>query len=148
MVGEEGVYRAYDNPYVDKTPYGWVVDPVGLRLTLRKLYDRYQLPILITENGYGSPDELDEEGCINDIERIDYLKRHIEAIQDAITDGVDVFGYQPWSAIDVVSTHQGFNKRYGFIYIDRTDQDLKELKRIKKESFYWYQDVIKHNGVN
>ncbi|MFW7394364.1 family 1 glycosylhydrolase, partial [Vagococcus fluvialis] len=79
---------------------------------------------------------------------IDYLKRHIEAIQDAITDGVDVFGYQPWSAIDVVSTHQGFNKRYGFIYIDRTDQDLKELKRIKKESFYWYQDVIKHNGVN
>ncbi|WP_288393950.1 glycoside hydrolase family 1 protein [uncultured Vagococcus sp.] len=148
MVGEEGVYRAYDNPYVDKTPYGWVVDPIGLRLTLRKLYDRYQLPILITENGYGSPDELDEEGRINDIERIDYLKRHIEAIQDAITDGVDVFGYQPWSAIDVVSTHQGFNKRYGFIYVDRTDQDLKELKRIKKESFYWYQDVIKHNGVN
>ncbi len=132
MLGEEGVYRAAENPYVDKTPYGWVVDPTGLRLTLRKLYDRYDLPILITENGYGRPDIVEEDRRINDQDRIDYLAKHILAIQAALTDGVDVFGYLPWSAIDVVSTHQGFNKRYGFIYVDRTDENLKELKRIKK----------------
>lgn len=147
MLGEEGVYRAAENPYVGKTPYGWVVDPTGLRLTLRKLYDRYNLPILITENGYGAPDKLEEDGTIHDPERITYLTQHIQAIQEAITDGVDVFGYLPWSAIDVVSTHQGFNKRYGFIYVDRTDHELKELKRIKKDSFYWYQQVIARNGL-
>lgn len=147
MLGEEGVYRAAENPYVDKTPYGWVVDPTGLRLTLRKLYDRYDLPILITENGYGAPDKVDEYGEIHDEQRIDYLARHIQAIQEALTDGVEVLGYLPWSAIDVVSTHQGFNKRYGFIYVDRTDQDLKELKRIRKASYYWYQKVIAQNGL-
>lgn len=147
MLGEEGVYRAAENPYVDKTPYGWVVDPTGLRLTLRKLYDRYDLPILITENGYGAPDKVDEHGEIHDEQRIDYLARHIQAIQEALTDGVEVLGYLPWSAIDVVSTHQGFNKRYGFIYVDRTDQDLKELKRIRKASYYWYQKVIAQNGL-
>ena len=147
MLGEEGVYRAAENPYVDKTPYGWVVDPTGLRLTLRKLYDRYDLPILITENGYGAPDIVEEDRRINDQDRIDYLAKHILAIQAALTDGVDVFGYLPWSAIDVVSTHQGFNKRYGFIYVDRTDENLKELKRIKKESFFWYQKVIARNGL-
>ncbi|MGM0125638.1 6-phospho-beta-glucosidase [Enterococcus sp. AZ194] len=148
MLGEEGVYRAAENPYVDKTPYGWVVDPIGLRLTLRKLYDRYGLPILITENGYGAPDTLEVNGSIHDPERINYLAQHIYAIQEAITDGVQVIGYLPWSAIDVVSTHQGFNKRYGFIYVDRTDSDLKELKRWKKDSFYWYQKVIQRNGLN
>jgi 6-phospho-beta-glucosidase len=147
MLGEEGVYRAAENPYVGKTPYGWVVDPTGLRLTLRKLYDRYNLPILITENGYGAPDRLEDDGSVRDQERITYLSQHIYAIQEAITDGVDVLGYLPWSAIDVVSTHQGFNKRYGFIYIDRTDQELKELQRIKKDSFYWYQQVIARNGL-
>lgn len=148
MLGEEGVYRAAENPYVDKTPYGWVVDPTGLRLTLRKLYDRYELPILITENGYGAPDTIDEEGKIQDTDRIHYLAKHITAIQEALTDGVDVIGYLPWSAIDVVSTHQGFNKRYGFIYVDRTDKELKTLKRIRKDSFYWYQKVIAQNGLD
>ncbi|MBO1304901.1 glycoside hydrolase family 1 protein [Enterococcus sp. 669A] len=148
MLGEEGVYRAAENPYVDKTPYGWVVDPTGLRLTLRKLYDRYELPILITENGYGAPDTVGEDGKIQDNDRIDYLQKHIFVIQEALTDGVDVIGYCPWSAIDVVSTHQGFNKRYGFIYVDRTDKELKTLKRIKKESFYWYQKVISQNGLS
>lgn len=148
MLGEEGVYRAAENPYVDKTPYGWVIDPTGLRLTLRKLYDRYNLPILITENGYGAPDVVDENGEIKDELRIAFLAQHIHAIQEAITDGVDVFGYLPWSAIDVVSTHQGFNKRYGFIYVDRTDNDLRELKRLKKASYYWYQKVIASNGLD
>ena len=148
MLGEEGVYRAAENPYVDKTPYGWVVDASGLRLTLRKLYDRYELPILITENGYGAPDKMDSNGEIHDVERIDYLRKHIRAIQEALTDGVQVLGYLPWSAIDVVSTHQGFNKRYGFIYVDRTDTDLKELARVKKDSFYWYKKVISQNGLD
>lgn len=148
MLGEEGVYRAAENPYVDKTPYGWVVDPVGLRLTLRKLYDRYNLPILITENGYGQSDIIEDDNTIEDDDRINYLTDHIQSIQEAITDGVQVLGYLPWSAIDVVSTHQGFNKRYGFIYVDRTENDLKELKRIPKKSFFWYQEVIKRNGLN
>lgn len=148
MLGEEGVYRAAENPYADKTPYGWVVDPVGLRLTLRKLYDRYNLPILITENGYGQSDIIEDDNTIEDDDRINYLTDHIQSIQEAITDGVQVLGYLPWSAIDVVSTHQGFNKRYGFIYVDRTENDLKELKRIPKKSFFWYQEVIKRNGLN
>lgn len=148
MLGEEGIYRAAENPYVDKTPYGWVVDPVGLRLTLRKLYDRYNLPILITENGYGQSDIIEDDNTIEDDDRINYLTDLIQSIQEAITDGVQVLGYLPWSAIDVVSTHQGFNKRYGFIYVDRTENDLKELKRIPKKSFFWYQEVIKRNGLN
>lgn len=148
MLGEEGVYRPAENDYVSKTPYGWVVDPVGLRLTLRRLYDRYELPIMITENGYGAQDEVDSDGKIHDGERIDYLSKHINQIQLALTDGVQVIGYCPWSAIDVVSTHQGFNKRYGFVYVNRTDQDLKELTRIKKNSFEWYQQVIRQNGTD
>lgn len=148
MLGEEGVYRPAENDYVSKTPYGWVVDPVGLRVTLRKLYDRYELPILITENGYGAPDERGSDGKIHDLERISYLAKHIAEIQHALTDGVEVIGYCPWSAIDVVSTHQGFNKRYGFVFVDRTDQDIKSLERVKKDSFGWYQQVIFHNGLD
>lgn len=147
MLGEEGVYRAAENPYVGKTEYGWVVDPVGLRMTLRKVCERYNLPIIITENGIGSRDILEADKSVHDSYRIDYLKAHIEQIQMALTDGVEVIGYCPWSAIDVVSTHQGYGKRYGFIYVDRDEFDLKELKRYKKDSFYWYREVIAHNGL-
>lgn len=147
MLGEPGVYRAADNPWVEKTPYGWVVDPVGLRLTLRKTWERYHLPILITENGMGAPDVLEEGDIIADDYRIDFLRRHIEQMQLAIDDGVSLMGYCPWSAIDVVSTHQGYGKRYGFIYVDRDEQDLKALRRIRKASFSWYQRVIASNGA-
>ncbi|WP_072989225.1 glycoside hydrolase family 1 protein [Clostridium cavendishii] len=146
MLGEQGVYRAAENPYVDKTKYGWVIDPVGLRLTLRKVYERYNLPILITENGIGAPDVVEENDVINDDYRIDYIKKHLEQLQLAITDGVKVIGYCPWSAIDVVSTHQGYGKRYGFIYVNRDEFDLKDLRRIKKKSFNWYKNVIATNG--
>jgi 6-phospho-beta-glucosidase len=146
MLGEQGVYRAAENPYVDKTKYGWVIDPVGLRLTLRKVFERYHLPILITENGIGAPDELQEDGTIDDNYRIEFMGAHLKQLQMAITDGVDVLGYCPWAAIDVVSTHQGFGKRYGFIYINRSEYDLMDLKRIKKNSFYWYQKLIETNG--
>lgn len=146
MLGEPGVYRPAENPYVDKTPYGWVVDPIGLRLTLRKVYERYGLPVLITENGMGAPDKLEADGTINDDYRIAFLQSHIEQMQLAIADGVDLMGYCPWAAIDVVSTHQGYAKRYGFIYVDRNEADLKALKRIRKRSFWWYKDVIARNG--
>ncbi|WP_252247721.1 glycoside hydrolase family 1 protein [Clostridium sp. ZS6] len=146
MLGEQGVYRAAENPYVDKTKYGWVVDPIGLRMTLRKVSERYDLPILITENGIGVPDKLEENETINDDYRIDYIRKHLEQLKLAINDGVEVMGYCPWSAIDVVSTHQGYGKRYGFIYVNRDEFDLKDLRRIKKKSFNWYKNVINTNG--
>ncbi|MEO2506962.1 glycoside hydrolase family 1 protein [Clostridium paraputrificum] len=148
MLGEPGVYRAAENPYVSKTKYGWVVDPVGLRMTLRKVTERYNLPILITENGYGDNDILEENDTINDDDRIEFIKQHLEQLKLAICDGVEVIGYCPWSAIDVVSTHQGYGKRYGFIYVNRGEFDLMDLRRIKKKSFYWYQNIIKNNGNN
>lgn len=134
-----------ENPYVEKTKYGWVIDPVGFRYTLRKVYERYHLPILVTENGIGAPDIL-EDGKIHDDYRIDFLEKHLEQMKLAITDGVEMLGYCPWSAIDVVSTHQGYQKRYGFIYVDRDEFDLKEMKRYPKDSYYWYQKVIAENG--
>ena len=148
MLGEPGVYRAAENPYVDKSKYGWVVDPVGLRMTLRKVSERYNLPILITENGYGDKDILEENDVINDDDRIDFIRNHLEQLQLAIADGVEMLGYCPWSAIDVVSTHQGYGKRYGFIYVNRGEFDLKDLRRIKKKSFYWYKNIIESNGKN
>jgi 6-phospho-beta-glucosidase len=122
------------------------IDPTGLRITLRELYEYYHLPLIITENGCGVPDTLTEDGKVHDDYRIDYLRRHIQACQEAITDGVDLFGYSPWSAIDLVSTHQGITKRYGFIYINRDEFDLKDMARIKKDSFYWYKKCIASNG--
>ena len=137
MLGEQGVYRPAENEYVGKTQYGWVVDPVGFRYTLRKTYERYRLPILITENGIGAPDTLEEDGSIHDAYRIDFIREHLHQMK---------LGYCPWAAIDVVSTHQGYRKRYGFIYVDRDEFELKELKRYRKDSFYWYQNVIRENG--
>ena len=144
-----GLAANVSNPLQEQTSYGMGIDPVGLRVTLRQLWERYHLPLLITENGCGVPDELVfEEGqpCIHDDYRIDYLRRHIQACQEAITDGVDLMGYSPWSAFDLISTHQGITKRYGLIYVDRDEFDLKEMKRYRKDSFFWYQKVIDSNG--
>ena len=113
---------------------------------LREVYERYALPVIITENGLGAYDKVEEEDTINDDYRIDYLRKHIEQARLAITDGVDLMGYCPWSAIDLISTHQGFQKRYGFIYVNRDEFDLKDLRRIRKKSFFWYKNVIKTNG--
>lgn len=146
MYGEEGVYRAANNPHIAKTQYKWSVDPIGLRLTLRSVWDKYHLPIMISENGLGQADTL-KNGQIDDQYRINFLEEHIKQMNLAIQDGVDLFGYCPWSALDLVSTHQGYGKRYGFIYIDRDEFDLKKLERIPKKSFWWYRDVIKNNGI-
>lgn len=147
IIGEEGVYRAANNQYLETTEYGWMIDSIGLRVTLRRIYDRYHMPILITENGIGAKDELAKDGKIHDHYRIDYLQRHFHQAQLAITDGVDLIGYCPWSFMDLVSTHQGYGKRYGFVFIDRDEKNIKQLKRIKKDSFYWYRDIIQNNGL-
>ncbi|WP_258296384.1 glycoside hydrolase family 1 protein [Paenibacillus peoriae] len=146
IVGEPGAYRGSVNPNLQTTEFGWEIDPVGFRTTLRQIYSRYHLPLIVTENGLGAFDKLEEGDVVNDPYRIDFFKKHIEQIQLAITDGVEVFGFCPWSAIDLVSTHQGSSKRYGFIYVDREEFDLKDLRRIGKQSFYWYQKLISTNG--
>ncbi|MGY3717891.1 glycoside hydrolase family 1 protein [Sutcliffiella cohnii] len=146
VIGEAGVYKGHTNEHLEKTEFGWEIDPTGFRITLREIYSRYNLPLIITENGLGAFDELENDGTVHDPYRIEYLGKHIEQIQLAISDGVDVFGYCPWSAIDLVSTHQGCKKRYGFIFVNRDEFDLMDLKRIRKDSFYWYQNVIKTNG--
>ncbi|WP_195618177.1 glycoside hydrolase family 1 protein [Clostridium paraputrificum] len=145
-LGERGVYKAEYNPNLRRTPFNWEIDPVGFRATLRSVYERYHLPVIITENGLGEYDDLNDDETVNDDYRIDYLREQIEQAKLAITDGVELFGFCPWSALDLVSTHSGFKKRYGFIYIDRDEFDLKDLKRIRKKSFYWYKDVINSNG--
>lgn len=143
-----GYCRDEKNPYLVVSEYGAQIDPMGLRLVLNEYYNRYHLPIIITENGLGAVDNLTSDNRVCDDYRIDYLKKHIRAISLAIEDGVDVFGYCPWSFMDLLSSHQGFKKRYGFVYINRTDHDLKDLSRIPKDSFYWYQKVIASNGRN
>ncbi|HEY0186291.1 MAG TPA: glycoside hydrolase family 1 protein [Cellulomonas sp.] len=147
LIGEAGVYRGVTNPYLTTSEFGWEMDPVGFRTTFRQLYDRYRLPLLVTENGLGAPDVLEADGSVHDPYRIAYLRDHVQQIQEAVTDGVEVLGYCPWSALDLVSTHQGMRKRYGFIYVDRDEDDLHGLARHRKDSFTWYQGVIATNGL-
>ncbi|OUC52385.1 6-phospho-beta-glucosidase [Eggerthia catenaformis] len=144
--GEAGYYKGYDNPNLVKTEFGWEIDPLGFRATMREMYSRYRLPMIVTENGLGAYDTLTEDGKIHDDYRIAYLKAHIEQLKLAISDGVEMIGYCPWSAIDLVSTHEGIRKRYGFIYVDTTDEKTGTLNRYRKDSFYWYKKVIKTNG--
>ncbi len=146
--GEKGVYAGAQNPYLPKTEFGWEIDPIGFRNTFRAIWDRYHLPLLVTENGLGAFDKLEADGSVHDGYRIDYLRDHIAEIQLAVSDGVEVLGYCPWSAIDLVSTHQGVAKRYGFIYVNRDEFDLLDLARHRKDSFGWYSKVIASNGAD
>lgn len=137
------------NPYLETSDWGWQIDPDGLRIALNDLYHRYQLPIFIVENGLGAHDTLTKDGKIHDDYRIDYLRKHIKAMKDAVSDGVDLMGYTPWGCIDLVSASTGeMSKRYGFIYVDLDDNGHGSLKRYRKDSFYWYQEVIATNGEN
>lgn len=146
-IEEEGFYQGAANTNLPFTEFGWQVDPLGFKTTLMEIYARYNLPLLVTENGLGAFDKVEPDGSIIDDYRISYLNDHIKSMQDAILCGVNVFGYCPWSAIDLISTHQGFEKRYGFIYVNRDNVDLKDLSRKKKKSFSWYHDVIVTNGL-
>ncbi|MCZ2491549.1 glycoside hydrolase family 1 protein [Dellaglioa carnosa] len=135
------------NPYLKASDWGWQIDPTGLRIALNELYQRYQKPLFIVENGFGAKDEADEDKFVNDDYRIDYLRSHIEAMADAINDGVNLMGYTPWGCIDLVSASTGqMSKRYGFIYVDLNDEGQGTLNRFKKKSFSWYKEVIKTNG--
>ena len=142
------MYKSVRNEYLGKTEFGWEIDPVGFRATIREMYSRYHLPMLVTENGLGAYDTLTEDGKIHDQYRIKYLQDHIHQIQEAINDGAEMLGYNPWSAIDLISTHEGMKKRYGFIYVDRDEFDLGTLKRYLKDSGYWYKKVIASNGAD
>ncbi len=144
--GVAGMYKSYRNPNLQQTEFGWEIDPVGFRATIREMDSRYDLPMLVTENGLGAYDKVGEDGKIHDPYRIEYLRRHIEQIQEAITDGAEMLGYNPWSAIDLISTHEGMRKRYGFIYVDREDFDLGTMERQIKDSGWWYKKVIESNG--
>lgn len=139
-------YQTVDSSFLNKTDWNWIIDPTGLEVSLRRINSRYNLPILITENGLGAFDEL-EDGEVHDDYRIEFLKSHIEAIENAINVGVDVMGYCTWSFQDLFSWLNGYQKRYGFIYVDRDEESEKELKRYKKDSFYWYKTVIENNGI-
>ena len=136
------------NPYLEESEWGWPIDAEGLRLVLNRLYDKYQLPLMIVENGLGALDTIEEDGSINDDYRINYLRKHIEQIKIAIEyDGVEVWGYTPWGCIDLVSAGTGeMKKRYGFVYVDMDDLGNGSLKRTKKKSFDWYKKVIQSNG--
>lgn len=146
--GIPGLFKNVTNPYLEKTNWDWEIDPTGLRIGLRRIASRYHLPILITENGLGEYDELTEDHKIHDRYRIDYLRAHIQAVQEAITDGVEMLGYCTWSFTDLLSWLNGYQKRYGFVYVDRYETDEKSLTRYKKDSFYWYKNVITSNGDN
>lgn len=144
-MSEPGLYRRVKNKDFARTEFDWAIDPVGMRVTANEVCSRYGLPIIITENGLGNTDVL-ENGKVHDDYRIDFLRSHVEQVQLAMTDGAEIFGYCAWSAIDLISTKEGFRKRYGFVYVDREDFELKELKRYRKDSFYWYKKVIASNG--
>lgn len=144
---EGNIIRSVKNPYLQASQWGWGIDPLGLRITMNQLYDRYQKPLFIVENGLGAKDEIRQDGSIQDDYRIDYLRSHIQAMKEAMEDGVELLGYTVWSCIDIVSASTGeMSKRYGFIYVDRADDGSGTLQRRKKKSFYWYKKVIESNG--
>lgn len=137
-----------DNPFLSASDWGWTIDPVGLRYVLNRLWDRYQLPLFIVENGFGAVDTVEADGSIHDPERIQYLQGHIEEMIKAVDyDGVELMGYTPWGIIDLVSFTTGeMKKRYGMIYVDRDNEGNGTLNRSKKDSFDWYKKVIATNG--
>ncbi|QNQ89259.1 6-phospho-beta-glucosidase [Corynebacterium poyangense] len=144
-----GLPSSVDNPHLKATDWGWTIDPIGLRHSLITLSERYDLPLFIVENGYGSYDSLSKDGTVHDEDRIDYLRHHIEQMKLAVLeDGVDLMGYTPWGIIDLVSFTTGeMRKRYGMIHVDRNDDGSGTLARTPKKSYYWYRDVIRSHGA-
>ena len=137
------------NPYLPKSDWGWTIDPIGFRITLNRIYDRYHKPIFISENGLGAVDHFDEKGQIQDDYRIDYMRAHVEQLREAIADGVDVFGYAWWGPIDLISSGTSeMTKRYGMIYVDQDDYGKGTGKRLRKKSFYYYKKLIASNGAD
>lgn len=145
--GAGNAFASLKNPYLKASDWGWQIDPVGLRVTMNEIYDRYQKPLFIVENGLGAKDEVTEDGKIHDEYRIEYLSEHLEQMIEAVDDGVELLGYISWGCIDLVSAGTGeMKKRYGFIYVDRDNRGNGTLNRTPKDSFYWYKKVIETNG--
>ena len=141
------VVMGVNNPYLKSSDWGWQIDPKGLRYLLNELYGRYQIPMMVVENGLGAVDKVEEDGSIHDHYRIDYLREHIKQMEEAIGDGVDLIAFTPWGCIDLVSVSTGeMKKRYGFVYVDKDNDGNGTLDRIRKDSFYWYKEVIATNG--
>ena len=141
------IFTGYENPYLKKSEWGWQIDPLGFKYFMHFIYDRYQIPLLVIENGLGAKDTVENDGSIHDDYRIDYLREHILAMKEAIEEGVDIVGYTTWGGIDLVSASTGqIEKRYGLIYVDANDKGEGTYKRIKKDSFYWYKKVCESNG--
>lgn len=135
------------NPNLEPTPWDWRCDPLGLYNCLSQYWDRYHVPMMIAENGFGALDTVEEDGSIHDTYRIDYLTKHIKIIKDCIREGADIFAYCAWGPIDIVSSSSAeMSKRYGFIYVDQDDEGKGTKQRMKKDSFYWYKKVIETNG--
>ncbi len=137
------------NPYLEKSQWGWLIDPKGLRILLNFLYDRYQKPLFIVENGLGARDEINANGEIEDDYRIAYLNDHLVQAREAVLDGVELMGFTSWGPIDLVANSTAeMSKRYGYIYVDRHDDGSGTLERKRKKSFFWYQDVIRTHGAS
>ena len=151
QVSEGNIIPGVANPYLKASPWGWQIDPKGIRYVLNRFYNRWQKPLFIVENGLGTNDELVDDGrggkTVNDDDRIEYLNDHLVQVGEAIADGVPVMGYTTWGCIDLVSASTAeMKKRYGFIYVDRNNDGSGTLARYRKKSFYWYKDVIATNG--
>jgi 6-phospho-beta-glucosidase len=146
--GTGNIFGGIQNPYLKSSEWGWQIDPLGLRIALNFLYDRYQKPLFIVENGLGAKDAVEPDGSINDDYRIEYLHEHVKAMKAAVEeDGVELWGYTTWGCIDIISASTGeMSKRYGFIYVDKDDEGNGTMKRSRKKSFFWYKDVIASNG--
>lgn len=144
------VFASVINPHLKSSEWGWQIDPLGLRVTINTLYDRYQKPLFVVENGLGANDVLEKDGTIHDPYRIEYMRRHIEAMRDAVLeDGIPVLGYTSWGCIDLISASTGeMKKRYGFIYVDKDNDGNGSGMRYKKDSFFWYKKVIASNGAD
>lgn len=141
-----GEYALAPNPFVKTTDWDWEIDPIAMRYMLRYVNDHYHLPMMITENGFGAHESVSEDGHVHDPERIAFLRDQIYQVGLAIEDGCEVIAYNPWSFTDLLSTGNGMAKRYGLVYINTTDEDVLDLRRIKKDSFEWYKKVIETNG--
>lgn len=135
------------NPFLKTSDWGWQIDPTGLRVVLKEMHDRYQIPLFVVENGLGAADVIEADGTIKDDYRIEYLAQHIEQMAEAIADGVELLGYTSWGCIDLISASTSeMRKRYGYIYVDQDDEGNGSLERIRKKSFYWYKKVIASRG--
>lgn len=142
------LFGGVKNPHLETSEWGWQVDAIGLRYTLNQLYDRYEIPLMVVENGLGAVDKIEDDGSIHDDYRIDYIRKHVIEMDKALQDGVDLIGYTSWGCIDLISGGTGeMAKRYGFIHVDKDDAGNGSLKRSKKDSFTWYKKVIETNGA-